>query len=138
MAIDNVSEWRLKTSLLLLRWGVFIVFFMWTIDKFINPEHAAAVFEKFYFIEGLSNILAYAIGAVQLVVVLSFVLGFKKRISYGIVFILHFASTVLSYERYLDPWTSPNLLFFAAWPMLAAIFVLYLLRDQDTLMTIEK
>lgn len=138
MAIDNLTERRLKISLLLLRWGVFIVFFMWTIDKFINPAHAAAVFEKFYFIEGLSKGLAYAIGALQLVVVLSFVLGFKKRISYGIVFILHFASTVLSYERYLDPWASPNLLFFAAWPMLAAIFVLYLLRDQDTLMTIEK
>lgn len=133
-----MTDHRLKTSLLLLRLGVFVVFFMWTIDKFINPEHAAAVFEKFYFFEGLSKGLAYGIGAIQSVIIFSFVLGFKKRISYGIMLIMHFGSTFLSYEKYLDPWTFPNLLFFAAWPMLAAITALYLLRDQDTLMTIDR
>jgi putative oxidoreductase len=30
-----------------------------------------------------------------------------------------------------------NLLFFAAWPMLAACIALYLLRDQDTLLTVK-
>ena len=32
---------------------------------------------------------------------------------------------------YLEPFD--HLLFFAAWPMLAACFALYLLRDDDTL-----
>lgn len=30
----------------------------------------------------------------------------------------------------------PNLLFFAAWPMLAACLALFLLRDEDTLATV--
>jgi hypothetical protein len=40
-------------------------------------------------------------------------------------------STFSSYKQYLAPFEGPNLLFFAAWPMLAACFTLFLLRDQD-------
>jgi len=39
---------KLQFSLLFLRLTVFLVMFMWTIDKLINPGHAAKVFEKFY------------------------------------------------------------------------------------------
>lgn len=67
---------RIPLALLSLRLGVFLVMLMWTLDKFVAPDHAAGIF------------------------------GFD------------------------------NLLFFAAWPMLAACFSLYLLRDQDTLGTV--
>ena len=70
---------RIAWSLLLLRVGIAIVFLMWTIDKFVNPEHAAAVFKKFYMIPSLSNVAAYAVGAVQLVVVLAFLVGFHEN-----------------------------------------------------------
>ena len=43
-----------------------------------------------------------------------------------------------AYKQYLNPFESPNLLFFAAWPMLAACFALYSLRKLDTLLAIEK
>jgi hypothetical protein len=36
----------------------------------------------------------------------------------------------------LDPFTDANLLFFAAWPMLAACIALFLLREHDTLLSI--
>ena len=39
---------RVRLPLLLLRLGVFVVMFMWTLDKFLNPNHAAAIFDKFY------------------------------------------------------------------------------------------
>ncbi|NNJ92371.1 MAG: hypothetical protein HKP55_11910 [Gammaproteobacteria bacterium] len=128
----------LKISLLFLRIGVFIVFFMWTLDKFINPGHASAVFSKFYFYDGLSVSLAYGIGAIQFLIIFFFLLGIKKQLSYGLVFCMHLISTLTSYEKYFDPWTYPNLLFFAAWPMLAAIVALYLLREEDTLLTIKR
>jgi hypothetical protein len=38
--------------------------------------------------------------------------------------------------QYLNPWEPNNLLFFAAWPMLAACFSLYLLRELDTKFTL--
>ncbi|GAB2198101.1 hypothetical protein [Sessilibacter sp. MAH4] len=128
----------LKLSLLLLRVGVFIVFFMWTIDKFINPEHSARVFAKFYYFQGLATELVYVIGLLQAAVVLAFLLGIMKKYSYGIIFLMHLASTLVSFEHYFDPWKVPNLLFFAAFPMLAAIMALYLMRDQDTMLTIKR
>ena len=123
-------------SLLLLRVGVFVVMFMWTLDKFVNPAHTAAVMEKFYFLEGIGTPLIYALGALQMLLVLGFILGYKKTWTYGIVLVLHASSTLSSFGQYLEPWK--NLLFFAAWPMLAACIALYLLRDEDTLLALDK
>ncbi len=134
MNIDN----RLPLALFFLRLGVFIVMFMWTIDKFIRPEHAAAVFENFYFVSGLSNMLSYLIGVIEMIILAGFLLGYQKRLTYGFVLVFHGISTLSSFKQYLSPFDGPNLLFFAAWPMLAACFALYYLRDQDTLLAIKK
>jgi hypothetical protein len=123
----------LKISLLLLRLGVFMVFLVWTLDKFFSPGHAARVFEKYYFFKGLGNEIVYVVGFLQAVITLAFLFGIKKKYSYGIIFLMHLASTLVSYEQYFKP----NLLFFATFPMLAATVALYLMRDQDTLMTIK-
>jgi len=42
---------------------------------------------------------------------------------------------IFTCRQYLNPWQ--NLLFFAAWPMLAACVALYLLRDADTLLSVD-
>jgi hypothetical protein len=49
------------------------------------------------------------------------------------VFLFHAISTLASFPMYLNP--AEGRLFFAAWPMLAACFALYVLRDRDTLWT---
>ena len=126
---------NLQKALLALRFGVFLVMFMWTVDKFVNPEHSAKIFSKFYMIDGMNNLLVYIAGVLQLIVVFAFLLGIKKRWSYGAIFLFHGVSTFSSYAKYFDPWKS--LLFFAAWPMLAAIYALYIMRDEDTLLTIK-
>ena len=125
------TEEKLRLSLLLLRLGVFIVMFMWTLDKFVNPDHAIGIYKQFYFLSGVPTGIMYALGAAEMVIILGFVVGFMKRWTYGIVLVLHAVSTLSSLGRYLDPWK--NLLFFAAWPMLAACVTLFLLRDEDTL-----
>lgn len=134
MADERLNS-KLALSLFFLRLGVGIVFLMWTIDKFINPTHAAAVFSTFYKIPSLSEVAAYAVGAIQLIVVIAFLLGILKKYSYLIILIMHLVSTVSSYPRYFDPWATPNLLFFAAIPMLAACWALWSLRDYDVIFT---
>jgi putative oxidoreductase len=126
---------RISWSLLLLRLGVFIVMLFWTLDKFVQPGHAAGVFENFYGLGGLGPTVFYIIGALELLLILAFVAGAWKRISYGLVLLLHAVSTLSSYQQYLDPFN--NLLFFAAWPMLSACIALYLLRDLDTRWTVK-
>ncbi|PAU81957.1 hypothetical protein CK501_02065 [Halovibrio salipaludis] len=128
-------EQRLPIALFTLRLGVFIVMLMWTLDKFVQPEHSAGVFANFYGLSGLGPSIFMILGIAQLVLVLAFVAGAFRRLTYGLVFLLHAVSTFSSWAKYLDAFN--NLLFFAAWPMLAACFALYLLRDQDTLFSVD-
>lgn len=51
----------------------------------------------------------------------------------GFVLIVHEISRLSSWKRYS---VDLGLLFFAAWPMLAACFALYYLRDLDTKYTV--
>ncbi len=128
-----INQDHLKLSLFLLRLGVFIVMFAWTLDKFIDPTHAARVYEGFYMIGGLGSQIMMAIGAIEMLIIFAFLAGLWKRYTYGFVMILHGVSTFSSWEKYT---IDINLLFFAAWPMLAACIALYLLRDQDTKFTV--
>lgn len=129
------DDGKLQLSLLLLRLGVFLVMFMWTIDKFINPGHASKVYEKFYYIAGMESVVMYIIGAIEIIILLMFLAGYMKKYTYGAVLIFHAVSTLSSFKQYLAPFEGPNLLFFAAWPMLAACIALFLLREQDRMLS---
>lgn len=129
------DETRLPLSLLALRLGVFLVMLVWTLDKFFAPGHAAGVFESFYFLGGFGPSAFYATGAVELVIILGFLLGLAKRFTYGAVLLFHGVSTLASFPAYLNP--AEGRMFFAAWPMLAACFALYLLRDRDSIWTLD-
>ena len=128
---------RLKISLLFLRLSIFLVMFMWTLDKLLRPDHMASVFDRYYGISGLGSTAAYALGGAELLLILAFLGGLRKRWTYGAVLLLHGASTLASFSKYIAPFEPHNLLFFAAWPMLAACTALYLLRDADTLCSIS-
>jgi len=125
---------RLPSVLLLLRLSVFLVMLMWTLDKFVNPDHAAKVFESFYLLKGFGHAIMYAIGAAEMALIIAFLLGLAKRWTYGAVLVLHAVSTLSSYKMYFS---FDHLLFFAAWPMLAACWALYWLRDADTLASVS-
>ncbi|MBR7889755.1 hypothetical protein J9B83_12500 [Marinomonas sp. A79] len=133
-----VPREKLEWSLFGLRLGVFTVLIMWTLDKFINPDHAALVMKVFYSIPALSSGVSYLLGGLQLILIVSFLVGFQKRWVTLIILVMHFGSTLVSFGRYMDPWSGSNLLFFAAWPMLAAIVTLYLLRDLDRKWSLSK
>jgi len=131
-----VLKKRLQLALLLLRLSVFLVIAMWTLDKFVNTEHALAVFDKFYSLSGVAHELMYVIAGLECLLLLGFVLGWAKTWTYGAVLVLHGASTFSSFAQYLTPFEGSHLLFFAAWPMLAACVTLFLLRDEDRLLSI--
>ena len=119
---------KLGLGLLGLRLSIALVFTMWALDKILVPEHAMKIFTGFYGLNSSSSLLV-ALGITQLVFISIFIMGLWKNVTYLIVLVLHTGSTFSSFAKYLDPFN--NLLFFAAWPMLAACFALYLLRDHD-------
>lgn len=93
-----------------------------------------AACSKNYGLSRWSAEMFYVLGSVQVLLILAFVTGSWKRISYGLIVLFHGISTLSSYAQYLDPFS--NLLFFAAWPMWAACVALYLLREYDTRWTL--
>ena len=93
------------------------------------------MFETFYQLPGVGSSVFAALGSAQLALTAAFAAGLAKRVTYGGVLALHAISTFSSYRQFLDPFG--HLLFFAAWPMLAACLALYLLRDHDTLGTVR-
>ena len=124
---------KLINTLFWLRISVALVLIMWTIDKVINVEHAARVYEHFYNIPGLAEgSLMVMIGIAEFVLIALFLIGRFKNFTYLLVLIIHGISTVSTYAKYISPFEGTNLLFFAAWPMLAACWMLYVFRDEDT------
>jgi putative oxidoreductase len=128
---------RTRVALLVLRITVFVVMLVWTIDKFVRPDHAASVYEHFYFLRGLGPTVIHAIGVVELAVLIGFVIGFAPQLTYGLVLLFHAISTLSSFRQYLHPFVGPNILFFAAWSMLGACFALYYLRELDTMWSVS-
>ena len=128
-------EDRLRPALTVLRVALFVFMAVWVADKFINPAHTAAVFSKFYAIDGVGPTVSYMLGAAQGILLIGFLFGYAKTVTYGAMLVLHAASTLVSFPRYLAPFDGANLLFYAAWPTLAAFVVLFLLRDHDTMLT---
>jgi uncharacterized membrane protein YphA (DoxX/SURF4 family) len=131
--MTDSAERRLPVALLGLRLSLALVFAAWAADKFVNPDHGAAVFQGFYGLEAVPPTLVYAAGAVQAVLVAAFVLGIARTWSYGAVLIMHAVTTAVSWKAYLG---LENILFFSAWPMLAGLVALWLLRDEDRLLSV--
>ncbi len=132
------NENRISLCLLLMRISVFLVMFVWALDKFINPQHATDVYATFYFMKGLDPSVLYVVGALEMAILVAFLIGFQKKWTYGAVLLFHAVSTLSSFKQYLAPYDGVNIMFFAAWPMLAAAFALYSLRDMDTRWVVSK
>ena len=121
-----------------MRLAIAAFLLVWAVDKVIAPEHAQAVFSHFYFSEPSQSALK-AIGIVQMVVIAAFAVGFARFWTYGAVLVMHTASTASSYAQLLNPWGGdrPQLLFWAAVPVLAAMIALFVLRDRDRLLSVD-
>ncbi len=127
---------RLSVCLLLLRLSVGLVMMVWAFDKILNPSHGGAVLESFYGLSGVGESLVRMIGVGQALIVLAFLAGFAKKWTYGAVLLMHGLTTLVTLSAYLQP--LKNILFFAAWPMLAALITLFLLRSEDRIASIGR
>ena len=67
-------------------------------------------------------------GAIEFVLILTFVLGVAQRFTYAVIVALHTLSTFAPWARFLQPFTAHTLLFFASFTMLGGCFALYYLR----------
>ena len=134
---DKMSTSKLPLALLVLRISLALFLLPWVIEKFTKPQQTVDIFSHFYHIkmpiEG-----AYVVGAIWALLLLAFVTGFKKRISYGLVMLFHGAGTIFTIPKLLPFLETYNHLFVAAIPTLGAMIALYLMRENDRLFAIGK
>lgn len=136
---------NLKLPLFLTRLSIALFLAPWWISKAVNIDMTKGLFAKYYKVADMPDALAYAIGGLGLILLLAFLVGFQKRITYGLIFIIHAVGTLLVVPYlvpdYFDkfsifPNTPFNILFMAALPTAAAMLLLYTLRKHDVFLSI--
>jgi len=92
------------------------------------------VLDGFYGLADVGEQVVRIIGFAQALIVLAFLLGFAKAWTYGALLLMHAVTTLVSWSAYLKP--LENILFFSAWPMLAGLVTLFLLRGEDRIASV--
>jgi hypothetical protein len=72
------TENRLPLALLLLRLSVFLVMFVWTVDKFVEPQHASKIMAEFYSLSGVCTAIIYLLAVIELAIILAFLIGIRQ------------------------------------------------------------
>lgn len=122
---------KIPASLFILRISIVLFLAPWVVEKFTQPETTAKIFAHFYRVKDLPVMGSYVIGVLWAILLLAFVTGFKKRISYGLVMVLHGCVVLATWKQLLPFLESYNHLFLASIPALGAMIALYVLRDLD-------
>ena len=128
---------KLQTPLLILRVTIGVFLLQWGVEKLVMPEYTQMIFKTFYFVEGLGLPLAYGMGVLQTALAIAIIVGFKTNISYLIGFVIHGLSTLSTIGRLIDPYGPGNHLFMTAVPVLAGMWLLYVMRDADVKLSVD-
>ena len=120
---------------------VFITLFLlpWTLMRFTRPESAKGVADTYYGpLGGMPDVVFTLIAVFMAALLLAFAVGFAKRISYGLVLALHAVGTLMTVPFLIPGTENFNILFMAALPTIGAMWLLYVLRDRDTLLSLGR
>lgn len=128
---------RLPISLLMLRLSIGWFLMQWAIEKFVKPDVTAKIFSAFYKLP-LDLEFAPIVGGLQILLVLAFLTGLMKPLSYGLIAAMHSVSTVSTWKSIVMPFAEgSNHLFTTGVPVLAACWILFALRDQDVMFSVD-
>ncbi|MEM9922872.1 MAG: DoxX protein [Cyanobacteria bacterium P01_D01_bin.50] len=127
---------KIQVSLAIIRISTAIFFLVWSLRKLIQPESTQKIFSNFYFME-VPLAFSYVAGVIQTLIILTFLVGLFKTWTYGALLGMHIVSVLSTYQRLLNPYETPNTLFWAAVPALGGLIALFLLRDKDEFLTLK-
>ena len=130
-----MSTHTLKLPLFLTRLSIFLFMLPWQIMRFSKPEVINNISNKYYKFS-MPEIGSTITGVLMIALLLAFLAGFKKNISYLLVLILHGLGTLTTLPYLIPGAEKFNILFLAAIPTIAAMLLLYCLRDEDTLLSV--
>lgn len=126
----------LRLPLFLTRLSIFLFMLPWQIMRFTKPDVINNISNKYYKFS-MPEIGSTITGVLMIALLLAFLIGFKKKISYLLVLILHGIGTLMTLPNLIPGLEGYNQLFLAAVPALGAMLLLYCLRDEDTMLSLD-
>lgn len=136
---ETIHLQSLKVPLFLTRISIAYFMGVWALDRLTAADHASKVAEKFYDIGPIkiSALPPTLVGIALLLLIAVFIAGYKKRISYGLILALHLIGTIKILPTFIPFTESFVLIFSASIPTLMAMLLLYCLRNEDTLLSLD-
>lgn len=126
----------LRLPLFLTRLSIFLFMLPWQIMRFTKPDVINNISNKYYKFS-MPEIGSTITGVLMIALLIAFLIGFKKKISYLLVLILHGIGTAMTIPNLIPGIEGYNQLFLAAIPALGAMLLLYCLRDEDTMLSVD-
>ena len=127
---------KLVWGLFCLRFGLGLFIILWGIDKLIDPANAIAIFRSYYIVN-IDWVTTMLVGTAEVVLGAFITLGLYKRYSYALGLLVHATATLARYGILLAPF-GKNDAIIASVPILFAFIALFLCRDFDTKLTLQK
>jgi len=137
MSKETIHLSSLRLPLFLTRLSIFLFLLPWQLMRFSKPESINNISQKYYKFS-MPEIGSTLTGVLMMALLIAFLVGFQKRLSYGLVALLHGIGTAMTIPNLIPGIEGYNQLFLAAIPALMAMVLLYCLRNEDTLLAIEK
>ena len=127
----------IKYALFITRLSVVVFLTPWVLMRFVASDSAKGIASKYYKISNMSDAVNTGVGILWVALLIAFLAGYQKRISYGLVLVFHTIGTAFTIP-YLIPGTEKfNILFIAALPTISAMLLLYTLRERDTFLSLN-
>ena len=137
MTKETIHLSNLRVPLFLTRLAIFAFLLPWQLMRFSKPEGINNIAQKYYKFQ-MPEIGSTITGVLMMLLLIAFLVGFKKRISYGLVALFHGVGTTMTIPHLIPGLEGYNQLFLAAIPTLMAMVLLYCLRNEDTLLSLDK
>lgn len=123
-------ENKLQNALWVMRLSGGVFLLVWAFQKVLAPEMSVRIWTGFYGVP-LPETVLFAMGFAHIAFIFAFMAGAFKTVTYGGVLLFHAISVISTWERLMEPYSSPNGLFWAGVPVIALFWALFLLRAYD-------
>lgn len=122
-------------TLLFLRITLGLLMLVWGVDKLVHVQHGVKVAQTFYLGMATAPLFLQVFGALQMLLGLAIVLGYKRHTAYPILLLITGVTMLAVWRSVVDPWgwylSGTKVLFFPSVIIFAAAFVLYAFQAED-------
>lgn len=132
-----MSSDKLKYSLFLMRVALFFVLLIGTLIKVMHPEVVmnGISYANLFSID--NSMVSMIISFFEFVILFAFLLGFKKKITYGLVCGMTILSFISIIKIFSDLFNPAYFILLYIIPMMVGSYLLYVLRDYDLVFSID-